>query len=199
MAKISVPRRFLEGEKVEVKQREKGLRGAWFEAVIVGVLPGKRIVEYDELLTDDGSRKLRETIGVSALFDGGSLSTTSMKSAARTAKQTIRPRPKPLEYPRPLSWLKGMWVDCWYEDAWWEGILVDDVTSTDAMEGSHLILTPSTEVEVDFPAECEILKIPIKDMRLTQDFQDGGDWSLREADLSGYRSSRLGKRKAQMD
>ncbi|OAE34464.1 hypothetical protein AXG93_2886s1270 [Marchantia polymorpha subsp. ruderalis] len=101
----------------QVRQREKGLRGSWFPAVVVGVKHGKRVVEYDELLTEDRRRKLTEIIPVGRGVDGvRGPSRSSLKSPPNRLRALIRPLPPSTPDATELTWKSGLWVDVRHND-----------------------------------------------------------------------------------
>ncbi|KAL3681613.1 hypothetical protein R1sor_024569 [Riccia sorocarpa] len=164
-------KKYLEGEQVEVRQREKGLRGSWFPGVVIAVKQGKRIVEYDELLTEDGRKKLIESVRVGRSAEGvRTFLRSSLKPALSRTRSLIRPRPPPTQESAKLSWKTGLWVDCYHKDAWWEGILKEDICSSRKRK----------RVCVFFPEEDDSQSISLKDMRVGQDWnEDLGRWIPR--------------------
>ncbi|CAM6109439.1 unnamed protein product [Calypogeia fissa] len=165
-------RRFQKGELVEVRQREKGLRGSWHPAVIIGVKAGRRLVEYDELLTDDGREKLTENIPVGRYVDGGRLGPARQpwKSSAKRPRTLLRPRPPPLPDPFSISWSQGLSVECFFKDAWWEGVLTEAIPN----------MSRQKRASVWFPEEEDWEAMPVKDIRVGQQWdEDTGAWSLK--------------------
>ncbi|KAG6552628.1 hypothetical protein Mapa_005828 [Marchantia paleacea] len=164
-------KKYLEGDRVEVRQREKGLRGSWFPAVVVGVKQGKRVVEYDELLTEDGRQKLTEVIPVGRGVDGArGPSRSSLKSPPNRLRALVRPRPPSTPDATKLTWKSGLWVDCRHKDAWWEGILEEDICSSRKQKRAR----------VYFPEEEDHETMSLKDMRVAQDWdEDLGKWIPR--------------------
>ncbi|KAL2620318.1 hypothetical protein R1flu_000523 [Riccia fluitans] len=178
-------KKYLEGERVEVKQREKGLRGSWFPAVVIAVKQGKRVVEYDELLTEDGKKKLIESVPVGRSVEGvGALPRSFLRFPPCRPRSLIRPRPPPTLDAAKLSWKTGLWVDCYHKDAWWEGILKEDICNSRKQK----------RVRVHFPEEDDFQFMSLKDMRVGQDWdEDLGRWILRgHADVSVTRSAKQG-------
>ncbi|KAI5071417.1 hypothetical protein GOP47_0013668 [Adiantum capillus-veneris] len=166
------PRKLLLGELVEVRQKEIGLRGSWHPARVVRVKHARRVVEYDDLLAPDQSKKLCESIHISN--DVKLLSATlRLKNGMKTELQKrgfIRPRPPPCSTPPPKNWKQGLLVDAFYDGAWWEGILLDDV---------HFYHTHS-KFKVFFPEEGDELGFLINDLRVSQEWdEDSGQWAIR--------------------
>ncbi|PTQ33187.1 hypothetical protein MARPO_0091s0046 [Marchantia polymorpha] len=156
-------KKYLVGDRVEVRQREKGLRGSWFPAVVVGVKHGKRVVEYDELLTEDRRRKLTEIIPVGRGVDGvRGPSRSSLKSPPNRLRALIRPLPPSTPDATELTWKSGLWVDVRHNDAWWEGILEEDVCGSRKQK----------RAPVYFPEEEDHETMSLKDMRIAQDWDE---------------------------
>ncbi|CAM6124526.1 unnamed protein product [Calypogeia fissa] len=172
-------RRFLVGDLVEVRMREKGLRGSWHPAKVVEVLQGKRRVEYEELLADDEESKLRELISVGRASDGDNLmGTLPLKTPPKKTRPVLRPRPPPHPDSQPIAWQEGVWVDCFYEDAWWEGILAENITTVDFDDIAQV--TRKSEVDVLFLEENDVSKMSVDLMRVGQEWdEETGTWSLK--------------------
>lgn len=99
--KPNIESKFKKGEKVEVSSDEEGYKGAWFVASIVDTLEkDKFLVEYRDLMNDDGTQLLKEEID--AMF--------------------IRPCPPQLQNFGCYKRLQE--VDAWYNDGWWKGMVV---------------------------------------------------------------------------
>ncbi|MCO5581507.1 hypothetical protein L7F22_035392 [Adiantum nelumboides] len=172
ISSMDAPRKLLVGELVEVRQKEIGLRGSWHPAKVVKVKHGRRVVEYDDLLTPDQSSKLRESIH---LCNDVKLHSTTLrlKNAMKTdfeKRGFIRPRPPPCSTILSKDWKQGLLVDAFYDGAWWEGILLDDVHAHDT----------EYEFKVFFPEEGDELGFLINDLRVSQEWdEDSGKWGIR--------------------
>jgi hypothetical protein len=158
----------------QVRMTEKGLRGSWHPAVVTAVKPGTRVVEYEELVSDDGSgRKLKEMISVGRGVDGLRASSRQFSKTPPSSKRTrilLRPQPPVLSSLGKASWSKGLWVDVFWKDAWWEGILVEDILSERA----------GAKTVVYFPDEGGQEMCLVKDLRLRQEWdEDTGNWSFK--------------------
>jgi hypothetical protein len=158
----------------QVRMTEKGLRGSWHPAVVTAVKPGTRVVEYEELVSDDGSgRKLKEMISVGRGVDGLRASSRQFSKTPPSSKRTrilLRPQPPVLSSLGKASWSKGLWVDVFWKDAWWEGILVEDILSERA----------GAKAVVYFPDEGGQEMCLVKDLRLRQEWdEDTGNWSFK--------------------
>lgn len=186
---------------MQVRQKDVGLRGSWHPGTIVGLKAGRRVVEYDELLTDDGVSKLRETIPCTKLFEKPSSSPglcTPQKNTALVATSTrspskrrglLRPSPPICTEPSPLTWKGGLLVDVFYQDAWWEAVLLNDVTSLD----------DDVLVDVIYPDEGDQARVHAKNLRISQFWDEvTGEWSIKGSiDLSRFLRRRgLGRKEA---
>ncbi|CAK8564090.1 unnamed protein product [Lathyrus sativus] len=95
------------GDKVEVCSSEEGFRGSYYEATIISRLEnGKYVVRYKNLLEDDESGPLIET-----LFP-----------------KDFRPSPPHVRSPRKFQLRQK--VDVFYNDGWWLGKIVSDKVLT---------------------------------------------------------------------
>ncbi|KAI5058050.1 hypothetical protein GOP47_0026220 [Adiantum capillus-veneris] len=158
-------RKLLEGERVEVRQKEVGLRGSWHPGVVVQVKDGRRIVEYDELLTRDGRKKLQEIIPLNE--NNCQKPSTSVDP---TRRGFIRPLPPAYCISSFKSPKKGLLVDAFYEYAWWEGVLLHDIITRDK----------DFKVKILFPEEGDELLCSIKDVRVSQEWDEmSGQWMVR--------------------
>eukprot|EP01018_Ginkgo_biloba_P015782 Gb_10246 [translate_table: standard] len=155
-------KKLLPGEEVEVRQHEEGLRGSWHAGIVIKAKKLHRSVEYKELLSEDRNSKLIETIRVRKIVEGWASGLGSNKKY----RGCIRPLP-PALVASDQKWTYGLCVDALYEDAWWEGVLLDS-------------LEESEERAVFFPDEGDEHKIHIKNLRVTQDWDETeGIWSVR--------------------
>ncbi|KAJ4971458.1 hypothetical protein NE237_004557 [Protea cynaroides] len=156
---------FLPGEKVEVRSLEAGFAGSWHSGVVTKHSCYSRFVEYDHMLVDDSSGKLRECINFPTKME----STCPKRGTPTHNRGQIRPTPHPLHI---TKWTLhyGLCVDALHKDAWWEGVVFDH---EDGMR-KRLIFFPDLGDEM-----C----IDIKKLRITQDWDDvleewksRGDW-----------------------
>ncbi|MCO5548059.1 hypothetical protein L7F22_001515 [Adiantum nelumboides] len=158
-------RKLLEGEKVEVRQNEVGLRGSWHPGVVVQVKDGRRMVEYDELLTRDGTKKLQEIIPLNENNCRKPLTPVDLRK-----RGFIRPLPPAHYLSSVKNRKKGLLVDAFYEYAWWEGVLLQDVCTRDR----------EFKVKILFPEEGDELLCFVKDVRVSQEWDDmSGQWMVR--------------------
>ncbi|XP_031099824.1 protein AGENET DOMAIN (AGD)-CONTAINING P1-like [Ipomoea triloba] len=86
------------GDAVEVLSNKEGFVGSYYEATVVGVLPGGRgyVVQYKTLLTDDFSSPLTETVPADEI------------------------RPKSLNVYADLYYICQK-IDAFDNDGWWVG------------------------------------------------------------------------------
>eukprot|EP00897_Mesotaenium_endlicherianum_P002171 jgi/Mesen1/1982/ME000147S01076 len=168
-------KKLLVGELVEVRQKEVGLRGSWHPAVVTKEKYGRRLVQYDELLMQDSSQKLQESVPVGRGVDG--VNRNSSRHVGTSCRQTsgarvqLRPRPPRVAEDCVLDWTAGASVEMQYQDAWWEGVLLEDADVADE-EG---------EVLVAFLDEGEEQTVPLKELRVALEWsEETGAWSRRE-------------------
>ncbi|ERN04860.1 hypothetical protein AMTR_s00146p00080830 [Amborella trichopoda] len=155
--------KLLEGEGVEVRQLEEGLRGSWYPGAILSVLGSKRFVRYNELLSKDGSTKLVESIPLKP----SPRSLTFKTGALIHYRGRIRPLSPYSSTPPPEKLSFGICVDAMYQDAWWEGVVFD------RLDGPG-------KTSVFFPDEGDELLFDIKDLRLAHDWDAStGEWRPR--------------------
>lgn len=89
------------GDFVEASSDEAGFEGAWFTGMVIEeTTPGKYLVEYQTLRTEDDTGLLREEVDRAHL------------------------RPNPPEVRLVDSFVKGDQVDAWYTECWWEGVIM---------------------------------------------------------------------------
>ncbi|XP_072960252.1 uncharacterized protein [Typha angustifolia] len=116
--KIGKKRKLLAGEEVEVLSFDEGLYGSWHLAVVVACRDSCRWVEYTNLLNDNRSSKLVESIAVSAAIEG------EREVTSKYRRGSIRPLP-PRRSMQPVDVRYGLCVDALLDDAWWEGVVFD--------------------------------------------------------------------------
>ncbi|XP_007048458.2 PREDICTED: uncharacterized protein LOC18611905 [Theobroma cacao] len=156
-------RKLLLNERVEVRQFEEGLRGSWHPGVVVGVSNLFRSIEYDELLCEAGDSKLIESIPVTEAIEG----LHSRRHVPSTYRGHIRPLP-PLSQPYSDQKLGfGVCVDALFEDAWWEGVILDNDDN-------------ASERSVYFPDEGDECKFSVSQLRVAHEWDEFmGIWRER--------------------
>ncbi|KAK2377744.1 protein AGENET DOMAIN (AGD)-CONTAINING P1 [Trifolium repens] len=91
------------GDKVEVCSKEEGFMGSYYEATIVSCLDnGKYVIRYKNLLKDDESRLLIETLLLKDL------------------------RPSPPRVRNPSKFQLNQKVDVFDNDGWWVGKIISE-------------------------------------------------------------------------
>lgn len=92
---------FKKGARVEVNIEEPGFRGSWFSGTVIRTVTKKTrklFIEYDTLMSDDGTTRLRESINV-------------------ILARPIAPRE------RVRTFKMSEEVDAYHNDGWWEGVV----------------------------------------------------------------------------
>ncbi|KAE8680718.1 PHD finger transcription factor-like protein isoform 3 [Hibiscus syriacus] len=163
-------RKLLLNERVEVRQFEEGLRGSWHPGVVVGVSQLFRSIEYDELLCESGDSKLIESIPVTEAIEG----LHSRRHVPSTYRGHIRPLPPPSKPHSKTNMGFGVCVDAFFEDAWWEGVILDNDVN-------------ASERSVYFPDEDDECKFSVSQLRVAHEWdeflgiwRDQGIWILVE-------------------
>ncbi|KAE8688752.1 putative 20G-Fe(II) oxidoreductase [Hibiscus syriacus] len=149
-------------EKVEVRSVEEGFQGSWHQGTVTSWNKRECHVKYDHLLLDDGSDKLVDIVSVSAEINVFSCSCDTHYNY----RGNIRQLPPELEL---CKWnlCYGLCVDVWYNDAWWEGVILDHV------DGSE-------KRRVFFPDLGDEMTAEIGNLRITQDWNDfEEEWKKR--------------------
>ncbi|XP_058075041.1 uncharacterized protein LOC131223612 isoform X2 [Magnolia sinica] len=145
----------------QVRQFEEGLKGSWHSGVVIGYEKSNRIIEYTNLLTEDGSSKLIESITVSPIVEG-----LNAPGNAKYYRGNIRPSP-PDSSIQVSELCYKLCVDAFVDDAWWEGLIFD------REEGSE-------ERLVFFPDQGDQQRINVNHLRITQDWDEvSGNWCPR--------------------
>lgn len=130
---------FKKGKMVEVSSDDEGFRGAWFVATIVDIVgKGRFQVEYRDLTTNDGTQLLKEEIDARFI------------------------RPFPPQIPFSGSFKQFQEVDVWYNDGWWEAVVLEVLNSRECL--------------VSF-INRDVLKFEICKLRPHQDWF-GGKWVM---------------------
>ncbi|XP_021855185.1 uncharacterized protein [Spinacia oleracea] len=158
--------KFLLDDLVEVRSVEDGFQGSWHAGSIIGVDGRYREIKYTNLLhdADDDYDFLTDTVEVPSSIDGTSTSTsTSSKTCNRG-----RIRPNPTFGDMAIENLPyGLCVDCWVNEAWWEGVVFDN--DCDA-----------SKRKIFFPDLGDEVIVDLKSLRLTHDWDEvTGEWNCR--------------------
>ncbi|XVF58822.1 hypothetical protein PTKIN_Ptkin07bG0097100 [Pterospermum kingtungense] len=156
-------RKLLLNERVEVRQFEEGLRGSWHLGVVVGISNLFRSIEYDELLCETGDSKLIESIPVTEAIEG----LHSRRHVPLTYRGHIRPLPSSSQPNSNQKLCFGVCVDALYEDAWWEGVILDNDDN-------------ASERSVYFPDEDDECKFSVSQLRVAHEWDEFmGIWRAR--------------------
>ncbi|KAE8691806.1 putative 20G-Fe(II) oxidoreductase [Hibiscus syriacus] len=149
-------------EKVEVRSVEEGFRGSWHQGTVISWDKRGCHVKYDHLLLDDGSDRLVDIVGVSPVMNVFSCPCETHYNC----RATIRKLPPKLEF---CKWnlYYGLCIDVWYNDAWWEGVILDHEYD-------------SEKRRVFFPDLGDEMTAKIDNLRITQDWNDfKEEWQQR--------------------
>ncbi|KAL2488622.1 PHD finger transcription factor [Forsythia ovata] len=157
-------RKLLVNEKVEVRSLEDGFLGSWHVATVIFSENLFRRVQYDHLLSDDGSDNLIEPVNITPMIDG--VDTGVIVVMPKNHRGIIRPLPPSRDLgTRCLQY--GQCVDLFHEDAWWEGVIFD---REDGQEQRRIF----------FPDMGDEMVAGIHMLRLTQDWDEVTDeWKPR--------------------
>ncbi|KMT05031.1 hypothetical protein BVRB_7g171910 [Beta vulgaris subsp. vulgaris] len=148
------------GDKVEVRSIEDGFQGSWHAGEVVGREKGCRLVKYENLLAENGRDPLIEAVEVSGSTDR--LLTASRKSNRGWIRPILKSEKLVKEH---LHY--GLCVDCYYKDAWWEGVVFDHE------DGSN-------KRKIFFPDIGDEMFNDVEDLRLTYDWDEvTGEWKAR--------------------
>ncbi|OVA20153.1 Bromo adjacent homology (BAH) domain [Macleaya cordata] len=149
---ISLP--FKVKDKIELLSNDSGIRGCWFRCKILQASQKQLKVQYDDLQDVDGPGNLKEWVPAFRLAPPDKL---GMRCSDRPR---IRPCP-----PEDLTVVFeiGAPVDAWWNDGWWEGVLVGNKNCGDG------------GLKVYFPGENRFLNIQKKNLRRSRDW-DGNQW-----------------------
>ncbi|MCL7030732.1 hypothetical protein MKW94_015148 [Papaver nudicaule] len=144
--------KFEKGEAVEVMQDEEGFRGSLFEAKVLTARTknNKVSIQYVHLVEDEETEKpLREYVEIS----------------------NIRPSPRPNQ-DVGYRYKLGDLVDCFYEDAWWEGVI-------------KKVKANGTKFDVYFNTSQEEIEFTAQDMRLHREWNSrDGSWNPPQRGVS---------------
>ncbi|KAF2538743.1 hypothetical protein F2Q68_00021783 [Brassica cretica] len=134
--------------KIEFLCQDSGIRGCWFRCTVLEVSRKQVKLQYDDIEDEDGYGNLEEWVPAlkSAMPDK-----LGMRSSNRP---TIRPAPpdaKPADFDPTI----GEAVDAWWNDGWWEGVV---------------IATDKPDLQIYIPGENLCLTVQRKDIRISRDW-----------------------------
>lgn len=144
------------GDKVELLSQDSGIRGCWFKCTVISKQPDRLKVRYEDVQNEDESDNLEEWIPA---FRVAAPDKFGIRIPGRL---TIRPYPS--EEETSSSIVVGTAVDAWWNDAWWEGVVVT-------------IHEPEAQVHVYFPGENERSVFKTTDLRVSRDWVNN-QWIL---------------------
>ncbi|KAI3865606.1 hypothetical protein MKX03_036876 [Papaver bracteatum] len=150
-------RKFLFGDKVEVRSVDEGFSGSWHSGTVIACGRLYCQVEYDNLLEDEGTGNLlKETIKF-----------TDYYYDEVSYRGLIRPIPNEIKVITRYILHYGLCVDALVDDAWWEGVVFDYEDG-------------NSERLVFFPDLGDVVTMKIHDLRVTQDWDEVADlWKVR--------------------
>ncbi|KAJ6772022.1 AGENET DOMAIN-CONTAINING PROTEIN-RELATED [Salix koriyanagi] len=145
------------GSEVEVLSQDSGIRGCWFRASIIKKHKDKVKVRYQDIRdAADEAKKLEEWVLASRVAAPDQL---AIRIGGRTV---VRPIPQ-LNKDQATSIADvGTAVDVWWNDAWWEGVVVQK----DSEDRIHVF----------FPGEKKESVFCCSDLRLSQEWV-GNEWT----------------------
>ncbi|KAF9674110.1 hypothetical protein SADUNF_Sadunf10G0093600 [Salix dunnii] len=145
------------GSEVEVLSQDSGIRGCWFRASIIKKHKDKVKVRYQDIRdAADEAKKLEEWVWASRVAAPDQL---AIRIGGRTV---VRPIPQ-LNKDQAASIADvGTAVDVWWNDAWWEGVVVQK----DSEDRIHVF----------FPGEKKESVFCCSDLRLSQEWV-GNEWT----------------------
>ncbi|KAH8950314.1 hypothetical protein BDL97_10G078700 [Sphagnum fallax] len=138
------------GDRVEMLCQDSGLRGCWFKGVVTRRVSRRLKIQYEELQNEDGEGNLEEWVSAWRLAGPDKL---GVRIVGRT---TVRPFLTPCT---SADYYIGQAVDVWWNDGWWEGIVVSK--------------EPEGNVKVYFPGEGDISSFHSADLRVSKDWVNG--------------------------
>ncbi|CAH1416885.1 unnamed protein product [Lactuca virosa] len=148
------------GSEVEVLSQDSGIRGVWFKGVVIKKHNEKLKVRYQDIKdAGDESKNLEEWILSSRV---GVDDEFGMRLSGR---MTVRPSRMLKKSDVLVDVDVGCVVDAWWNDGWWEGIVVDK-----ELEGKN-----GNRIHVYFPWEKKRLIFGCKDLRYSQEWFKG-EW-----------------------
>ncbi|OMO84355.1 Zinc finger, RING-type, partial [Corchorus capsularis] len=149
-------------DKVELRSFDEGFQGSWHEGTIISQDKQGCRVKYDNILTEDSSDNLVETVPVPSLVDGtGCHCVNKCKH-----RGLLRPLPPKIKFNK-WNLFYGLCVDVYFNEAWWEGVIFDHENGSDKRN-------------VFFPDLGDEMCADIGNIRITQDWNDfEEEWNQR--------------------
>ncbi|KAG0458445.1 hypothetical protein HPP92_023602 [Vanilla planifolia] len=144
-------------EKIELLCQDSGIRGCWFKCTVLRVSHRMLKVQYDDVQNDDDCGNLEEWVPAFRLVASDKL---GMRLPGRF---TIRPSPDYDYLPENTVLQVGAAVDVWWNDGWWEGVVVGMECCGD------------DNIQVYIPGEDFFLSCQRKKVRISKDWS-GNRW-----------------------
>eukprot|EP01018_Ginkgo_biloba_P003714 Gb_22692 [translate_table: standard] len=141
------------GDRVELLCQDSGIRGCWFRCTVIKIRLHQLKVRYEDVSNEDGGNNLEEWVPA---FKIAAPDRLGMRISRRP---TIRPCP---ENSSNNTLEVGTAVDAWWNDGWWEGVVV-------------MIKQTVGEVQVYFPDENDCSTFQSGNLRLSRDWV-GNQW-----------------------
>ncbi|GLJ39736.1 hypothetical protein SUGI_0812210 [Cryptomeria japonica] len=146
-------------DRLELLSQDSGIRGCWFRCKVIGKQSHRLKVWYEDVLNEDESGNLEEWVLASKVASPDKL---RIRIPGRPA---IRPFPSENRISSNIA--VGTAVDAWWNDGWWEGVVIK-------------ISEPLIAVHVYFPGENETSVFQLKDLRISRDWVNNCWTELKE-------------------
>ncbi|CAA0808999.1 agenet domain-containing protein / bromo-adjacent homology (BAH) domain-containing protein [Striga hermonthica] len=147
------------GSQVEVLSQDSGIRGCWFRALIIKKHNDKVKVQYRDLKDAiDESKNLQEWMM------GYRLAAPDALGIRLSGRTIVRPT-SPYEN-AVCGAIVGSVVDAWWNDGWWEGIVVKQ----ESEDRLHVYL----------PEEKQELQLALADLRPSKEWLDNSWHNIKE-------------------
>eukprot|EP01018_Ginkgo_biloba_P028931 Gb_20784 [translate_table: standard] len=137
------------GDGVELLSQDSGIRGCWFRCTVIDKQLLRLKVCYEDVQNEDETGNLEEWIPAFRLAAPDNL------GIRIPGRPTVRPCPP--EDKTSSSFEVGTAVDAWWNEGWWEGVVV-------------MVKEPSAEVHVYFPGENEMSIFQRSNLRISRDW-----------------------------
>ncbi|KAJ4712735.1 hypothetical protein OWV82_014922 [Melia azedarach] len=153
-----------EGSCVEVFKEGVRFKAGWFTANVLNLKEGKAYVCYNELISDEGSEKLKEWV---ALKGEGDRPPSIRMARPVTAMPFEGTRKRRRAAMGDYAWSVGDRVDAWMQDSWWEGVVTEKNKKDETLHTVH------------FPAQGETSAVRAWHLRPSLVWKDGEwvEWS----------------------
>ncbi|PKA49711.1 hypothetical protein AXF42_Ash004252 [Apostasia shenzhenica] len=144
-------------EKIELLCQDSGIRGCWFSCSVVQISHSRLKVQYKDVQNEDDCGNLEEWVPAYRVAASDKL---GMRLSGRF---TIRPCPEFDNLPETAALQIGTAVDAWWNDGWWEGVVI-------GVQGSG-----DDSLQVYFPGEDFLLSCSRSSVRISKDWS-GNRW-----------------------